>query len=87
MHLMKFIEKSRSHSLILSAKKTEIAKEQIEFLGLKLTIKVLKCNPMCEKITKFSDKLIDRKQVERVLRCINYISDFIPNLVWLRGPL
>jgi len=42
---------------------------------------------ICEKITNFPDHLTDRKQVERFLGCLNYISDFIPNLAWLRGPL
>ena len=88
MHLMKFIEKSRSHSLILSAKKTEIAKEQIEFLGLKINHQGIEMQPLvCKKIANFSDKLTDRKQVERFLGCINYISDFIPDPAWLRGPL
>jgi len=36
MHLMKFIKKSRDHGLILFVKKPEIAKEQIEVLGLKI---------------------------------------------------
>jgi len=88
MHLMKFIEKSRSHGLILSAKKAKIAKEQIEFLGLKIDHQGIEMQPhICEKIINFPDKLQDRKQVERFLGCINYISDFIPNLAWLRGPL
>ena len=42
---------------------------------------------ICEKITNFPDYLTDRKQVERFLGCLNYISDFIPNLTWLGGPL
>ena len=84
MHLMKFIEKGRSHGLILSAKKAEIAKEQIEFLGLKIDHHEIEMQPhVCEKIANFPDKLTDRKQVERFLGCINYISDFIPNLAWL----
>ena len=84
---MKFIEKSRSHGLILSAKKVEIAKEQIEFLGHKIDHQVIEMQPhICEKIINFPDKLQDWKQVERFLGCINYISDFIPNLAWLRGP-
>jgi len=36
MHLMKFIQKSQNHGLIPSAKRAKIAKEQIEFLGLKI---------------------------------------------------
>jgi len=39
---------------------------------------------ICEKITNFPDHLIDHKQVEGFLGCLNYISDFIPNLAWLR---
>ena len=84
---MKFIEKSRSHGLILSAKKAEIANEHIEFLGLKINHQCIEMQPhVCEKIANFQDKLTDRKQVEWFLGCINYISDFIPNLAWMRGP-
>jgi len=42
---------------------------------------------VCEKIANFPKKLVDRKQVEQLLGCIDYIIDFIPNLAWLRGPL
>jgi len=87
-HLLQFIQKSRDHGLILSAKKAEIAKNQIEFLGLKIDQTGIEMQPhVCEKITNFPDQLTDRKQVERFLGCLNYISDFIPNLAWLRGPL
>jgi len=87
-HLLQFIQKSRDHGLIISAKKAEIAKNQIEFLGLKINQKGIKMQlHICEKITNFSDHLTDRKQFERFLGCLNYISDFIPNLTWLRGPL
>ena len=88
MHLMKFIQKSCDHGLILSAKKAEIAKEHIKFLGLQIGHHGIEMQPhVCEKIANFPDKLVERKQVERFLGCINYISDFIPNLAWLRGPL
>ena len=87
-HLLQFIQKSRDHGLILSTKKAEIAKNQIEFLGLKIDQKGIEMQPhICEKITNFPDYLTDRKQVERFLRVLNYVSDFIPNLAWLRGPL
>jgi len=72
----------------MSAKKAEIAKNQIEFLGLKIDQKGIEMQPhICETITNFPDHLTVRKQVERFLGCLNYISDFIPNLAWLRGPL
>jgi len=34
---------------------------------------------VCDKISNFPDKLVDYKQHERFLGCINYISDFTPN--------
>jgi len=84
---MKFVKKSRDHWLILSAKKAEIAKEQIEFLGLKIDRRRTEMHPhVYGKIANFPDKIVGREQVERFLGRINYISDFIPNLAWLRGP-
>ena len=87
-HLMKFIQKNQDHGLILSSKKAEIAKPQIEFLGLKIDHTGIEMQPhICEKIANFPDHLVDRKQVERFLGCINYVNDFLPNLAWLKGPL
>ena len=88
MHLMKFIQKRHNHGLILFAKKAEIAKQQIEFLGLQIDHKGIEMQPhVCENIANFPYKLVNRKQLVRCLGCINYISDSIPKLAWLRGPL
>ena len=74
--------------MILYAKKAEIAKEQTEFLRLRIDRRGIEMQPhVFEKIAKFPDKIVDRKHAERFLGCINYINDFIPNLAWLRGPL
>jgi len=63
-HLLQFIQKSRDHGLILSAKKAEIAKNQIEFLGPKIDQTGLEMQPhVCEKITNFPDQITARKQV------------------------
>jgi len=73
-HLLQFVQKSRDHGLILSAKKAEITKNQIEFLGLKIDQKGIEMQPhICEKITNFSYHLIDRKQVERFLGCLKIL--------------
>jgi len=86
--LLQFIQKSIDHGLILSVKKAEIAKNQIEFLGLKTDQTGIEMQPhVSEKITNFPNQLTDRKQVERFLGCLNNISDFIPNLPWLGRPL
>ena len=63
-------------------------RKTVEFLGLKIDQTGIEMQPhVCEKITNFPDHLTDRKQVERFLGSLNYISDFIHNLAWLRGPL
>jgi len=40
-HLLQFIQKRKDDGLILSAKKAEIAKNQIEFLSLKITLRIV----------------------------------------------
>jgi len=65
MHLMKFIKKNCDHGSILSEKKDARAKEQIEFLGLKIDQRGIKMQPhVCEKNANFPNKLVDRKHVE-----------------------
>ena len=62
MYSMKFVKKSRDHGLTLSVKKVEIAKEQIEFLGLKINERGIEMPPhVCEKIVNFPGKLVDHK--------------------------
>ena len=40
-----------------------------------------------KKIENFSKKIEDRKQLERFLRYLTYVSDFIKDLAKLRKPL
>ena len=74
--------------LIKFAQKAATAKEQSELLGLQIDHRGTEMQPhVCENIANFPDKLVNRKQLEGCLGCTNYISDFIPQLAWLRGPL
>ena len=62
MHLMKFVKKSCDHGLILSVKTALIAKEHIEFFGLKFDHRGTEMQlHVCEKIINFLDKLVSRK--------------------------
>ena len=70
MHLMKFIKKSHDHGLILSTKKAKIAKEQTEFLVLKIDQRGVEMQP---HVCNFPDKLVDRNQVQWFLGCIKVI--------------
>ena len=36
---------------------------------------------------KFPDEIKDKKQLQRFLGCMNYVSDFFPNLRHLWAPL
>ena len=38
-------------------------------------------------VDKFSDEIKDKKQLQRFLACLNYVSDFFPNLRHLCAPL
>ncbi|AND65752.1 putative aspartic protease [Water chestnut soymovirus 1] len=71
--------------LILSKKKCQIGKEEVQFLGMKI-LKKGKIKPqehLLEKLQDFSDQLEDRKQIQKFLGCLNYLCDkgFIKNIV------
>lgn len=86
-HLEIFINLCIKHGLALSEKKTNLLKEQIEFLGMKIDGKGIELQShILEKINAFPDKLIDKKQVQSFLGILNYASDFIKNLAALRKP-
>jgi len=38
-------------------------------------------------VDKFPDEIKDKKQLQRFLGCLNYVSDFFPNLRHLCAPL
>ena len=58
------------------------------FLGLEIKVgQIILQKHILEKIQKFSEKIQDRKQLERFLGCLTYALDFIKDLAKLRKSL
>lgn len=70
-----------THRIMLSAKKSTIATDNIEFLGM--LIKDGHYQPgehIAQELLYFLDQQLSKKQVQQFLGIINYIRDFIPHV-------
>ncbi|KAH9686579.1 hypothetical protein KPL70_014415 [Citrus sinensis] len=79
--LTQFYDIVQSHGIMLSAKKSIIATENIEFLGI--IIKDGHYQPgkhIAQELLHFPDQQLSKKQVQQFLDIINYIRDFIPHV-------
>ena len=87
-HLDIFIDLCHTHGIGLSKKKSIIGEPKIEFLGLLIDSDGIELqNHILEKIKDFTEKITDRKQLQRFLGILNYAEGFIKNLADLRKPL
>ncbi|KAH9780657.1 hypothetical protein KPL71_008160 [Citrus sinensis] len=74
-------ECSQLHGIMLSAKKSTIATDNIEFLGM--IIKNGHYQPgthIAQELLHFPDQHFSKRQVQQFLSIINYIRDFIPHV-------
>ncbi|KAH9716896.1 hypothetical protein KPL71_021629 [Citrus sinensis] len=79
--LTQFYDIVQSHGIMLSAKKSTIATNNIEFLGM--IIKDGHYKPgkhIAQELLHFPDQQLSKKQVQQFLGIINYIRDFIPHV-------
>nr|AHC13200.1 polyprotein [Citrus endogenous pararetrovirus] len=79
--LNQFYDIVHSHGIMLSAKKSTIATDTIEFLGM--IIKDGHYQPgkhVAQELLHFPDQQLSKKQVQQFLGIINYIRDFIPHV-------
>ncbi|RDX95013.1 Orf V, partial [Mucuna pruriens] len=82
-HLEKFINIIKENGLVI-----KIFQTKIRFLGFEIyqgTIKPIQRS--IEFAEKFSNEIKDKKQLQRFLGCINYIANFIPNIMTECVPL
>ncbi|KAH9649266.1 hypothetical protein KPL70_025920 [Citrus sinensis] len=79
--LTHFYDIVQNHGIMLSAKKSTIATDNIEFLGM--IIKDGHYQPgkhIAQELLHFPDQQLSKKQVQQFLGIINYIRDFIPHV-------
>ena len=87
-HLQIFISVMERNGLVASASKLLLFQTKIRFLGHNIyqgTIKPIQRALQCTD--KFPDEIKDRKQLQRFLGCLNYVSDFFPDLRQICAPL
>ncbi|RVW24587.1 Enzymatic polyprotein [Vitis vinifera] len=87
-HLNRFIETVKSNGLSLSATKINLFQTKVRFLGHHIHQGTF--TPIQRSIEfadKFPDEIKDKKQLQRFLGSLNYVSDFIQDLSQLCAPL
>ncbi|KAK9230040.1 hypothetical protein WN944_023007 [Citrus x changshan-huyou] len=86
--LTQFYDILQSHGIMLSAKKSTIATNNIEFLGM--VIKDGHYQPgkhIAQELLHFPDQQLSKRQIQQFLGIINYIRDFIPHIAQNPPPL
>ncbi|KAH9668366.1 hypothetical protein KPL70_021386 [Citrus sinensis] len=79
--LNQFFDITQSHGIMLSSKKSTIATNNIEFLGM--TIKDGHYQPgkhIVQELIHFPDQNLSKRQIQQFLGISNYIRDFIPHV-------
>ncbi|KAL2466561.1 Enzymatic polyprotein [Abeliophyllum distichum] len=87
-HLQIFLSVAKRNGLAVSEKKIVLCQTKIKFLGHEIfrgTITPIKRS--LEFASKFPDQILDKTSLQRFLGCVNYISDFIPNIRQICEPL
>lgn len=67
------------NGLVLSKSKLCWAQTKIKYLGLILSRAVELQDHVLKKLSKFADEILDQKQLQRFLGCLNYIKQFYEN--------
>ncbi|KAH9697796.1 hypothetical protein KPL71_023760 [Citrus sinensis] len=79
--LTQFYDILQSHGIMLSAKKSTIATNNIEFIGM--VIKDGHYQPgkhIAQELLHFPGQQLSKRQIQQFLGIINYIRDFIPHV-------
>ncbi|KAH9716900.1 hypothetical protein KPL71_021631 [Citrus sinensis] len=79
--LLDFFNVVQEHGIMLSEKKSNIAKESIDFLGMVITNGHYQPGPhIATKLLKFPNTNLTKKHIQQFLGIINYVRDFIPRV-------
>ena len=87
-HLNTFQYLITKNGLVLSERKIKLFQTSVNFLGFKIQNQTLTpVNRVIDFANKFPDQLTDKKQLQRFLGCLNYLSDFYKKSAFDRKPL
>ncbi len=87
-HLKTFFYITKKNGLVISKTKISLFQTWIRFLGHYITQGTI--TPIERALAfadKFPDKILDKTQLQRVLRSLNYVLEFCPNINRLAKPL
>ena len=87
-HLQTFLHVIEKNGLAVSASKMVLFQTKIRFLGHDIYQGTIK--PILRSLAfadKFPNEIKDKRQSQCFLGCLNYVSDFFPNLRHLCAPL
>jgi hypothetical protein len=87
-HVTKVLDRCKEIGVILSLPKAQLFKESINFLGLVIDKgQIMLQGHIGENLSAFNSKITDKKQLQRFLGILNYISHFCPKVAQIRQPL
>ena len=80
-HLYSFLETIKQNGLVVSAKKIKLFQTKVYFLGYDISKgQIHLINRAIQFADKFLNVIIDKTQLQRFLRSLNYIADFYKDL-------
>ena len=86
--LERFHQIIQQYGIILVEKKMTIATTEVDFLGMHLKYGQYVAQPhISQELYNFPNSNLTRKLVQQFLGIVNYVSEFIPNLAQMTGPL
>ena len=87
-HLKTFLYVVKASGLVISAKKISLFQTRVKFLGYYICCgTIVPIKRSLEFANKFSDKILDKIQLQRFLSSLNYVLDFCPNINRIAKPL
>ena len=88
VHLKKFFKVIKANAMACSAPKMKLFQTNIRYLGYKIYQgKTKSIQRSIEFANKFLDEIKDKKQLQRFLHCLNYVSNYFKDLKIICEPL
>ena len=86
-NLKRLLQRAREQNLKLNRKKVKLRLDTVSYMGHLLTSEGLRPDPMKVRAITEMPQPRDKKAVERLLGCVNYLSRYLPKLAEVVAPL